>query len=98
VAEAAYWVSPAARGRGIATRGLKLLSRWALEQAGIERVWLEIEPGNDASHRVAAKAGFVREGVLRAHCRDRRTGLRHDCVIYSLLSSDSGRSSSSSSE
>jgi RimJ/RimL family protein N-acetyltransferase len=88
VAEAAYWVSPAARGRGVATRALRLLSRWAFEDAGIERLWLEIEPGNDASHRVALKAGFLREGVFRAHCRDRRTGLRHDCVIYSLLPGD----------
>jgi precorrin-6A synthase len=85
VAEAAYWVSPAARGRGLATRALRLLSRWAFDEAGVERLWLEIEPGNDASHRVALKAGFLREGVFRAHCRDRRSGVRHDCVIYSLV-------------
>ena len=88
VAEAAYWVSPSARGRGVATRALRLLSRWAFDEAGVERLWLEIEPGNDASHRVALKAGFLREGVFRAHCRDRRTGVRHDCVIYSLLPGD----------
>lgn len=88
VAEVAYWVSPAARRRGIATRALRLVSRWALDELGLERLWLEIEPGNVASHRVAERNGFQREGVFRAHCRDRRSGLRHDCVIYSLLPGD----------
>ncbi|MGZ4480844.1 MAG: GNAT family N-acetyltransferase [Gaiellales bacterium] len=88
VAEVAYWVAPAARGRGIATAALGLVSRWSLRELGLERLWLEIEPGNAASHRVAERSGFRREGVLRAHCRDRRSGLRHDCVVYSLLPGD----------
>jgi [ribosomal protein S5]-alanine N-acetyltransferase len=87
-AEVAYWVSPTARRRGIATRLLRLVSAWALDELGLERLWLEIEPENVASHRVAERTGFEREGVLRAHCRDRRSGLRHDCVIYSLLPGD----------
>jgi len=88
VAEVAYWVNPAARRRGIATSVLKLVSRWALDDVGLERLWLEIEPENMASHRVAERNGFQREGLLRAHCRDRPSGFRHDCVIYSLLPSD----------
>lgn len=83
--ELAYWTAPAARGRGLATAGLVHAAGFALRELGAERLWVEIDPANAASHRVAAKAGFTREGVLRAHCRDRRTGLRHDCVIYSLL-------------
>ena len=83
--ELAYWTAPAARGRGLATTGLRHAAAFALGERGAARVWVEIDPGNAASHRVAEKAGFTREGVLRAHCRDRRTGLRHDCVVYSLL-------------
>ena len=88
VAEVAYWVNPAARRRGVGTRVLRLVSRWALDELRLERLWLEVEPENVASHRVAQRSGFAREGVLRAHCRDRRSGLRHDCVIYSLLPRD----------
>lgn len=86
--ELAYWTAPAARGRGLATAGLRHAAAFALRERGAERLWVEIEPGNAASHRVAEQAGFTREGVLRAHCRDRRTGLRHDCVVYSLLPGD----------
>jgi mycothiol synthase len=57
-AELAYWVRAEARGRGYATRALRLLSDWALG-LHFSRVWLEIEPHNRASARVAAKAGFV---------------------------------------
>jgi RimJ/RimL family protein N-acetyltransferase len=83
--ELAYWTAPAARGRGLATAGLGHAAGFALEELGAQRLWVEIDPANSASHRVAEKAGFTREGVFRAHCRDRRTGLRHDCVIYALL-------------
>lgn len=83
--ELAYWTAPAARRRGLATDGLRHAAAHALRERGAQRLWLEIEPGNAASHGVAERAGFTREGALRAHCRDRRTGLRHDCVVYSLL-------------
>ncbi|CAN5732184.1 GNAT family N-acetyltransferase [soil metagenome] len=88
VAEIAYWVSPALRGRGIATRSVTLVARWAFHRLPLQRLWLEIEPGNAASHRVAERSGFQREGLLRSHCRDRRSGSRHDCVVYSLLPDD----------
>ena len=94
--ELAYWTASAARGRGLATAGLRHAAAFALGERGAERLWVEIEPGNAASHRVAEKAGFTREGVLRAHCRDRRTGLRHDCVVYSLLPGESVRTAGKS--
>jgi len=80
-----YWVAPPARGRGIATRALRLLSRWALEQ-GVERLELTTHPENLVSQRVAEGAGFVREGVLRSHMRFREG--RRDSVIFSLLPGD----------
>ena len=41
---------------------------------------------NTGSIRVAERAGFVREGVLRsAHFKD---GLRSDVAVYSLLPGD----------
>ena len=33
-AEIGYWVSPDARGRGVATRALRLLSRWCVTDRG----------------------------------------------------------------
>jgi RimJ/RimL family protein N-acetyltransferase len=81
-----YWLRPEGRGRGAATEALRLVSRWAFEALGIERLNLITDPENTASQRVAERAGFVREGVLRAW-HPTRTG-RRDSVMFSLLRSD----------
>jgi RimJ/RimL family protein N-acetyltransferase len=81
-----YWIAKEARGRGVATRATKLLSHWALTEADVERLELTTHPENIASQRVAEKAGFTREGVLRAHTAFREG--RRDSVLFSLLPSD----------
>lgn len=81
-----YWVHPEARGEGVGTRSLALLSRWAVTTRGVQRLELTTHPENVASQRVAEKAGFVREGVLRSHIRFREG--RRDSVMFSLLPSD----------
>ena len=57
-----YWVTPPARGRGICTRALRLLARWALDELELQRLELITDPDNLASQRVAEKVGFQREG------------------------------------
>jgi [ribosomal protein S5]-alanine N-acetyltransferase len=84
-AEAYYWVTAADRQRGVASASLGLLADWAFER-GIERLYLLVHPENKASHRVAARCGFTREGVLRAY--ERVKGQRPDLVSWSLLPSD----------
>ncbi len=81
-----YWIAKEARGRGVATRATKLLSRWALGEADVQRLELTTHPENIASQRVAEKAGFTREGVLRSHTSFREG--RRDSVIFSLLPAD----------
>jgi RimJ/RimL family protein N-acetyltransferase len=82
VAETGYWVKREARGRGVATHALLLLSRWVLENPEVGRLQLRAEPANLGSQRVAEKAGFVREGVIRGGLELR--GGRRDVVMYSL--------------
>jgi RimJ/RimL family protein N-acetyltransferase len=81
-----YWVAPGARRQGVATRALTLLARWAVTEGGVARLELTTHPENVASQRVAEKAGFVREGVLRSHTRFREG--RRDSVLFSLLPAD----------
>jgi RimJ/RimL family protein N-acetyltransferase len=82
-AEAGYIVSPQARGRGIAVRALRLLTDWALGELALERVELRISVDNGGSIRVAERAGFVREGVLRSlHFKQ---GRRADIAVYSRI-------------
>ncbi len=53
-----YWLLPSARGRGLATRAVQLVSRWAVAELGIARLRLVAEVENDRSRRVAERTGF----------------------------------------
>jgi RimJ/RimL family protein N-acetyltransferase len=86
VAGLAVSVFPEARGRGVASRALRLGATWGLRELGLQRVFAEAAADNEASIRAIEKAGFQREGVLRAHCKTH--GRRHDCVMFSLLPED----------
>ncbi|HSX21210.1 MAG TPA: GNAT family N-acetyltransferase, partial [Gaiellaceae bacterium] len=87
VAEVGYWLRSDARGRGLATRALVLVSRIAFVE-GAARLQLRAAVGNDASRRVAEKAGFRLEGVLRSAHWSPRLQRRLDWAMYSLLPSD----------
>lgn len=78
-----YWVAAAERGRGVATRALRLVCRWAFATTDLVRLELQVIPGNEASIRVAERVGFQREGVLRSSINQR--GEHHDGIMYSLL-------------
>lgn len=65
VAWVGYWVLPAARGAGVATRALAAVSSWALDGIGFHRLELEHSTLNDASCGVARKAGYLLEGTKR---------------------------------
>jgi RimJ/RimL family protein N-acetyltransferase len=82
--EIGYWLRRDARGRGVMTRALTLLARHAID-AGAARVQLRADPENVASCRVAEKAGFTREGMLRSVYWNERLGRRQDHVLFSLL-------------
>lgn len=86
VAEIGYWVAKDARRRGIATRAVRLVSRWGARDLGIGRIELMTRVDNDASQGVATAAGFVREGVLRSFATI-GCGLT-DVVIFSLVRAD----------
>jgi RimJ/RimL family protein N-acetyltransferase len=58
-----YWLTPAARGRGLTTEALRGVAAWAHEQ-GIRCLTLTAHPENLASQRVAEKAGFRRIGLV----------------------------------
>ena len=79
-----YWCARESRGRGLTTRALRTLCRWAFDELGLGRLELITDPDNTASQRVAEKVGFRREGVLRSHLLH-PDGRRRDSVMFSLL-------------
>jgi RimJ/RimL family protein N-acetyltransferase len=80
--ELGYAVAPWARGRGVATETLRQLSRWAFAQ-GMLRLTALISVDNPISSRVAQRAGYTFEGVLRS--KHHRAGTRTDLQCWSLL-------------
>lgn len=87
VVEVGFWLLPAARGRGIAARALRLAFAWA-RQLGFERVYGQTDVANVPAQRALEAAGFTREGVLRGfapHPEGRR-----DYVGYARLATDAG--------
>jgi RimJ/RimL family protein N-acetyltransferase len=84
-----YWVAREARGRGVATTALQTLCRWAVDELGLKRLELVTDPENVASQRVAEKAGFRREGVMRS-ALEYQDGRRRDSVLFSLLPEELG--------
>ena len=87
VAEVGYWLRQDARGDGVMTRALELATKLALE-SGAARVQLRAAVGNDASRRVAERAGFRLEGILRSAHWNPRLQRRVDWAMYSLLPDD----------
>jgi RimJ/RimL family protein N-acetyltransferase len=84
-----YWCVPEERGRGVMTRALRLLCRYGFEELDLGRLELTTDPDNLASQRVATKAGFQREGVLRSQLLH-PDGRRRDSVMFSLLPGELG--------
>ena len=87
-----YWLMPAGRGRGLATRAARLLCDWGFDALGLRRIELAILPDNPESQRVAERLGAAPEGVRRnSHEAD---GRAWDMAIYALsrASTSSSRS------
>jgi RimJ/RimL family protein N-acetyltransferase len=80
------WLVAAGRGRGIGTRALRRIIDWTFETTDVVRVDCYIEVGNEPSMRMVERAGFQREGLLRAW----ETGPDgpFDCVVWSVLRTD----------
>lgn len=86
VANVAYWVLPAARGAGVASHALAVLSAWALDVVGFHRLELDHSTRNHVSCRVATKAGYRLEGTKRnAAVHDDG---RHDMHLHARVRGD----------
>lgn len=84
--EVGYWLAGDARGHGHATRSVRLICAWGCTALRLERIDLLASTGNRASQRVAERAGFMREAILRAHTRGPTS--RQDMVAFGLLAEE----------
>ena len=84
--EVAYAVAAPARGYGVAPEAVDVLALALLLEHRFQRIELRVVPGNVASRRVAEKAGFTYEGLLRnaGHVHSGRV----DLEMWSLVTAD----------
>ena len=85
-AELGLFLVPAARGRGLGTRAVVLLTAYALGPLGLARVQALTFPDNAAMRTTWTRAGYAEEGVLRSYTLER--GRRRDFVMAARLAGD----------
>jgi ribosomal-protein-serine acetyltransferase len=81
-----YWVRTSRTRRGVASTAVRLVAQFGLGELGFNRLEIVTAAGNEASQRVAEKAGARREGLLRRRLLIH--GQPHDAVMFSLVLED----------
>jgi RimJ/RimL family protein N-acetyltransferase len=82
-AELGYWIGTDYWGRGITTVAVKLVTRYAFDGLGLERVFAVPFVHNLASARVLEKAGYTREAVMRKSAL--KDGKVLDQYLYAIV-------------
>lgn len=82
-AEMGYWLAEPFWGKGIMTKAVKSLTAYSIHDLKLHRVFAEPYTTNPASARVLEKAGFKREGILRANVF--KDGKILDQFLYSYV-------------
>jgi ribosomal-protein-alanine N-acetyltransferase len=83
LANVGYFVAQAFNGRGLATRAVADVVRFAFGEAGLHRLEAGTLPDNHASQRVLEKNGFMRYGLARGLLKI--DGVWRDHVLFELL-------------
>ena len=81
--EVGFWLSTAARGRGLGAAAVAAMIEWAFSTLGLLRIEMTTTPDNVAVPALARRLGFTLEGVARK--RNVERGRRIDVVSYGLL-------------
>jgi RimJ/RimL family protein N-acetyltransferase len=89
--EAGYWTVAEQRGQGYTAEALRVLADWVLGDLGLRRLELHVDPANVGSRRVAERAGFSAEGLVRQRYLHR--GQPSDFLLYARLAGDPHRGS-----
>jgi RimJ/RimL family protein N-acetyltransferase len=81
-----YWVRTSEKGKGLAAKGCKIAIKIAFEELKFDRLEIFMSTLNEASRKVAEKAGAKYEGKMRK--RIAVQGRIDDAYLYSILPED----------
>lgn len=82
--EIGYWCRTGRQRCGFVTEAVRALTQTAFEQLQARRVEIRMDDTNERSGRVAQRAGFVLEGVLRNESLTQQ-GAPRDTRVYALV-------------
>lgn len=82
--EIGYWLRSNLSGRGYMTEAVRALTDLAFDHLDAARVEVRMDDRNERSWRVAERAGFTLEGILRRDARDVEGRLR-DTRVYAKV-------------
>ncbi len=82
--ELGYWCRTSQQGKGYVTEAARAVTRFAFDQLRARRVEVRMDDANERSWKVAQRAGFAFEGVLRSDSLDARGAVR-DTRLYALI-------------
>ncbi|MGB1252056.1 MAG: GNAT family N-acetyltransferase [Candidatus Promineifilaceae bacterium] len=82
--EIGYWIDTPYYGNGYVTEAVHGITKFALEQFGAKRIMIQADDRNVASWRVAERAGYKLEGILRNESRNTSNRLT-DKRIYAWI-------------
>lgn len=82
--EIGYWVRTSCAGQGYITEAVRAIADFAVQELQAARLEIRCDSRNTQSARVAERAGFTLEGILRNDKLDVQGALR-DTMIYSKV-------------
>lgn len=82
--EVGYWCRTGKQGRGFVTEAVRALTRFAFERLRARRIEVRMDDTNVRSWKVAERAGFPHEGVLRSDSLN-PLGEPRDTRVYALV-------------
>ena len=71
------------RGKGIMTQAVSMLTNYLFENLQINRLEIRMDTRNQSSEKVAAKCGYIKEGVSRGAIYSK--GEHFDMCVYAKL-------------
>jgi ribosomal-protein-serine acetyltransferase len=81
--EIGYWLATPAVGHGYMTEAVKAVTTMAFDSLRARRIRINCDVENHRSRKVAERAGYQLEGILRNECRT-NDELRDTCVYAAI--------------
>ncbi|MFS0869515.1 GNAT family N-acetyltransferase [Paenibacillus xylanilyticus] len=82
--EIGYWIRTSRTGEGLMTEAVQGIEQFAIQYLDANRLEIRCDSCNIRSAKVAERAGFTLEGILRSVRRD-RAGTLVDVMVFSKI-------------